>query len=72
MTVTFYLEAVNGERHAWTNYTVTRKDEIEWLLKNVKETLEKMLEMKDTSSIPNSLKPMDNGGGMGYPINKRF
>ena len=41
MTVTFYLEIIDGDKHTWVNHSVTKVEEIEWLLAQVKETLHK-------------------------------
>ena len=74
MIVTLFLEAANGERHTWTNHTVTKKEEISWLLKIVQETLEKILVMKDSKDVEDFKKftQLDKGEGLGKPINKRF
>ena len=43
MTVTFYLEIQNGEKFTWTNHTITKENEISWLLENVRKTIESAL-----------------------------
>lgn len=40
MTATFYLEIQNGEKFQWVNHTVSKPQEIEWLLKEVRKVLE--------------------------------
>ena len=39
MIVTFYLEIEDGSRHTYVNHTVTKIEEIEWLLKQVRDKL---------------------------------
>lgn len=73
MTITFYLEIINGEKHSWINHTVTKKEEIEWLLKNVKKILEDALDMKDIKGMKEFNKIVGhNGGRQSNPLNKRF
>ena len=40
MTVTFYLEIIDGDKHTWVNHSVTKAEEIDWLLKKVRGVLE--------------------------------
>ena len=47
MKVTFYLEMQDRSKHAYTNYTVTKMEEIDWLLKHVRKHLEEALLMKE-------------------------
>lgn len=62
MTVTFYLEIVDGDKHTWVNHSVTKAEEIDWLLGEVKKTLDKAFVMKNN---PKSgfLKSLFGGGG---------
>ena len=71
MNVTFYLQIQNGEKFTWVNHNVTKPEEIEWLLKNVKETLEKALMIKDTKDMED-FKKFTSGNEMRKSINKRF
>ena len=71
MTVTFYLEIQNGEKYTWINHQITKQDEIEWLLKEVRKKCEEALAIKD---IQGFLKPpqgvfdktLGNGKGEGW------
>jgi hypothetical protein len=68
MIVTFYLEIENGERYTFVNHTVTKPEEIEWLLKQVKQKLE---EAQALSSVPPKLS-CDVKEELGQKIKKRF
>ena len=54
MTVTFYVEVVDGDRHTWINHSVTRAEEIDWLLSESKKILDKAFAMKG-NSVKNGL-----------------
>mgnify|MGYP001562625773 CR=1 FL=1 len=43
MKVTFYLEVQDGQKFNWVNHTITKENEISWLLENVRKTIESAL-----------------------------
>jgi hypothetical protein len=69
MIVIFYLEIEDGVRHTIVNYTVTKVEEIEWLLKQVKE---KLVEAIALPSIPTGFGVVKEKEELGKKINKRF
>ena len=66
MTVTFYLEIIDGDKHTWVNHSVTKAEEINWLLTEVKKVLDNAFVMKGNpkSGFFKSLF----GGGIGNGI----
>ena len=49
MTVTFYLEIIDGDKHTWVNHSVTKAEEIDWLLGKVRSVLEQAFIAKGNS-----------------------
>lgn len=68
MTVSFYLEIQNGEKHSWVNHTLTKESEIDWLLKTVRKELELALRVNDVNKLQILKENLDKGDF----IKKRF
>ena len=51
MTATFYLELQNGEKFTWVNHTITKPEEIDWLLKEVDKKLREALANRDYKDL---------------------
>ena len=45
--VTIYLEIANGDKYTWVNHSITKKEEIEWILNEARKVLEKSFDCKD-------------------------
>lgn len=74
MTVTFYLELQNGEKFTWVNHTISKPEEIDWLLKEVDKKLREALANRDYQDFK-AFNDMSKGEGFvkgGITKNRRF
>jgi hypothetical protein len=55
MKTAFYLEVSDGEKYTWISHSISKEEEIDWLLEKVKKTLNDIFlkkEKKEKNETP--------------------